>query len=169
MLAPHGIYPCAGDERWVAIACASDAEWDALARFAGHEEWLQEPAFSRSEGRRAAWGALDRAIAGWTRGEEAGPLAAGLQRAGVAAFPVLSALDVIADPHHEHRGGNFELCPEFPGDRLYDGNPWHLSAARPRLRLPAPAPGAHNQEVFGELLGISTQELAELVATGIVG
>jgi len=168
VLAPHGIYPCAGEDRWVAIACGSDEEWRALAEVAARPDWLAEDAFATSAGRRDAREAVDHAIGEWTRGHEPGALAAWLQAAGVAAFPVFTALDVIADPHHEHRRGHFELCPEFPGDRLYDGNPWRFSAARPSLRRPAPAPGAHNEEVFGELLGLSPAELAELVAGGVI-
>ena len=167
VLAPHGIYPCAGDQ-WIAIACASDEEWRAVAQTTGHPDWLERIAFATAASRRAARVELDAAISKWTRGQEASLLAARLQAAGVAAMPVLSAIEVVTDPHHQHRGEHFDLCPEFPGDRLYDGNPWHLSAARPRLRLPAPVPGAHNEEVLGQLLGLTPEEVARLQAAGIV-
>ena len=169
VLAPHGMYPCAGDDRWIAIACASDAEWRALAGAAGEAGWLEHPAFKTAAGRRAARDEIDAEIGEWTHGQEAGPLAARLQAAGVAAFPVLSTLEVAGDPHHEQRGAHFEIGEGFPGSRLYDGNPWHLSAARPRLRLPAPVPGAHNEEGFGELLGLAPEEVARLQAAGVIG
>ena len=53
-------------------------------------------------------------------------------------------------------------------DYLLDGNSWHLSEARPRLRMPAPEPGQHSEEVFGELLGLSAAEVHSLQAEGVI-
>jgi hypothetical protein len=44
--APHGAYPCAGDDRWIAIACFTDAEWNAFVKVAGHAEWATDARFS---------------------------------------------------------------------------------------------------------------------------
>ena len=83
-------------------------------------------------------------------------------------MPALDTLGVVADPHQGHRRRHFELAPGFPAGELLDGNPWHLSASPPRLRRPAPEIGAHNEEVFGELLGLDADELRRLVEAGVI-
>ncbi len=169
VLAPHGIYPCAGDDRWIAIACGSDEEWRALARAAGHAEWLEQEAFRTAAGRRAARTELDSAISAWTQSEEPEALTQRLQQAGVAALPAMGLLEILGDPQHNQRRDYFRLGDDFPGDRLNDGNAWHLSAAPPLLRHSSPAPGQHSEEVFGELLGLSAEEVHGLQEEGVIG
>ena len=118
--------------------------------------------------RRAASAELDAAIGEWTRRETQEALTSRLQEAGVAAFPVMDVVRLLADPHYRERRDFFDLGPDFPGDQLLDGNPWHLAAAPPRLRRPVPLPGQHNEEVLGELLGLTPQAVRELEAEGVV-
>ena len=176
-LAPHGIYPCAParfpraenrDDQWIGIACGTDEEWRALAGAAGHEDWLERDDFATREGRIAARTDLDRAIGEWTAGHDKRRLAEELQAQGVGAFPVLDATEVIADPHLAERRGHFVLHQDFPSGELLNGNPWHLSEAPPRLRLPAPAFGAHNVEVLREYLGMPEAEVRRLEQAGIL-
>ncbi len=168
VLAPHGIYACAGDDIWISIACGSDEEWSALAQTAGHPEWLERDEFRTPAARRAARAELNAAISDWTRSGEPVALTQQLQDAGVAAFPAMGLFDMLADPQHSHRREHFDLGGDFPTDALLDGNPWHLSEAPPRLRLPAPVPGQHSEEVFGELLGLSPEEVRGLQAEGVI-
>ena len=168
VLAPHGLYPCAGSDRWIAIACGSDEEWAALARAAGHEEWLGSAEFADVAARRRHGLELDRAIASWTRSDSPEALTDRLQAAGVAAMPVTDEGGIIADPQFLHRLDHVQLDPRFPSDRLLVGSPWHLSAAPPRLRRPAPEVGEHSEEVLGELLGLSAADVARLRDEGVV-
>ena len=135
VLAPHGIYPCDGEDRWIAIACGSDEEWAALARAAAHPEWLERYEYRTAARRREARAELDAEIGAWTRAEEPEALTQRLQQAGVAAFPTMGLLEILADPQHNHRREYFRLGDDFPGDQLNDGNAWHLSAA-----VAAPSP-----------------------------
>ena len=168
VLAPHGMYPCAGEDVWISIACGSDEEWSALAHTAGHPEWLERDEYRSAAGRRAARAELDAAISGWTRSGEPVALTQQLQDAGVAAFPVMGLFDMLADPQHSHRREHFELTGDFPTDALLDGNPWHLSEAPPSLRRRVPDPGQHSEEVFGELLGLSAEEVRSLQQEGVI-
>ena len=161
--------PLRGDDRWIAIACGSDEEWRALARAAGHAEWLEHEAFRTAAGRRAARTELDSAISAWTQSEEPEALTQRLQQAGVAALPAMGLLEILGDPQHNQRRDYFRLGDDFPGDRLNDGNAWHLSAAPPLLRHSSPAPGQHSEEVFGELLGLSAEEVHGLQEEGVIG
>ena len=81
---------------------------------------------------------------------------------------MLDALEVIADPHLAERRTHFVLHEGYPGDELLNGNPWHLSAAPPRLRRPAPVFGADNVEVLGEFLGLSEEEVRRLEEAGVL-
>ena len=87
---------------------------------------------------------------------------------GVAAFPVLDANEVIADPHLAERRRRFVLHEDYPASELLNGNPWSLSEAPPRLRLPAPVFGAHNVEVLGEYLGMPEAEVRRLEEAGVL-
>ena len=167
-LAPHGIYPTLGGDQWIAIACDSDAQWQALARAAGRLEWLEREDFATAAGRRAARHAIDAEIGAWTAGEDKRELAERLQAAGVPAFPVLDGMEVIAEPMLRARRAEFERPPEFPADELLNGVGWHLSKTPPRLRRAAPAFGAHNVEVLGEYLGLSEAEVRGLEASGVL-
>ena len=169
VLAPHGWYPCAGDDQWLTIACGSDEEWRALARAAGHEEWLDRPEFRSAADRRAARLELDRAIGQWTAPHDKWELAKRLQEAGVAAFPALSQLEVVTDEQLSERREHFELHEGFGGSQLLNGNAWHLSKARPRLRRPAAELGVHNAELLGEYLGLPEDEVRRLEAEGVLG
>ena len=159
VLAPHGIYPCAGDDRWIAIACGADEEWSALAAAAEHPEWLTAAEFRSAAARREHRDELDAAIAGWTRDQRAEPLAERLQSVGVAAMQVMALADLLADPQHTQRRRHFRLGADFPGETLYNGIAWQLSLASPLLRHPVPRPGAQSEEVLGEVLGLTAAEV----------
>src|SRR5262249_2672837 len=64
--APHGVYACAGGDRWLAIACFTEAEWCAVADVAGHPEWVSDGRFFDLPARLAHQDALDAVVAGWT-------------------------------------------------------------------------------------------------------
>ncbi len=167
-LAPHGVYRCSGNDQWIAIACGDEEEWRALARLAGHEDWLAREDFATRAGRIAARPELDREIGAWTASQDKRELAETLQADGVPAFPVLDATEVIADPHLTERRRRFVLAGDYPASELLNGNPWSLSEAPPTLRLPSPVFGAHNVEVLGEYLGMSEAEVRRLERAGVL-
>ena len=167
-LAPHGIYPCVGEDQWIAIACGSNDEWRALVHVAGRGDWVDRPEYRDLAARRASRAALDGEISAWTSGAEKWALTRELQEAGAAAFPVLDALEVVDDPHLAERRRHFVLHEDFPRQQLLNGNPWHLSEAPPRLRLPAPAVGAHSYEVLRDYLGLDDAEIRRLEESGLL-
>src|SRR5439155_246221 len=121
---PHGVYPSAGEDRWVAIAVVGDGAWE---RFAGALGWPLEPALASLDGRLAARAALDRRVAEWTRARSAGEAAAALQAAGVSAMPVENGDDHRADPHLAARGAIVTVEHPEIGPERHSGNPLRLS------------------------------------------
>ena len=90
-----------------------------------------------------------------------------LQSAGVAAGAVLSASEILADPHLQARG--FHVAVEHPvmGSALYPGPAIRLSKTPARITGPAPLLGQHTEEVLKELLGKSDDEIATLQRLGV--
>jgi crotonobetainyl-CoA:carnitine CoA-transferase CaiB-like acyl-CoA transferase len=161
--APHGCYPCRGEDRWCVIAVFSDEEWNAFCRVMGAPSWADE--FSTFMKRRERSGELDACIAEWTVQQSSEELVALLQRSGIAAGVVQDAEDLFRDP--QLRARHFFLG-EQPGDIVTDGNPIIMSGKRATGRTPAPRLGEHNRYVFRDLLGLSEAELSEHVRNGVV-
>jgi hypothetical protein len=106
--APQGIYRCAGEDRWIAVTCATEAHWKALADLAG--ECLADPRFATMAGRLAHHDALDAALSSWTVGFEPYSLMLQLQAAGVPAGVCQTAGDRCDnDPQLRHLGWLTEL------------------------------------------------------------
>ncbi|MEX2228385.1 MAG: CoA transferase, partial [Dehalococcoidia bacterium] len=95
--APHGCYPCAGDDRWVAIAVMDDAHWASLRAVMGDPEWAREARYATAAGRAADRRALGERVAAWTRTLDAYDVQARCQSAGVPAGVVQTGADLAAD------------------------------------------------------------------------
>jgi len=164
-IAPQGVYPCAGEDQWLALSARGDAEWRALAQAIGASELA---ALSVDE-RRRRHDELDRRIEAWTRAQTPAAAAATLQGVGVAASRVLDANAIHDDPQLEARGYWVELPhPKMPAWKQ-PVSAWRLVEARPRPRRHAPLFGEHNREILCGLLGKPESELDELAAAGVIG
>lgn len=161
-MAPHGIYPAQGDDRWLSIAVEDDSQWKALTHAAPGQAWAQDTALATAAARIARRDELDAAIAAWTRGQDRDALAAALRAARVPCAPVLSLQEQAADPHFVHRGLRQTVPLPYYGDEPLYRAPWRFSAMQPRIERAGPRMGEHNQQVFGGLLGMSAGGIAAL-------
>lgn len=166
--APHGIYPCRGEQRWIAIAVFSDAEWYALRRVFLDPPWARDARFARAAGRLENQDHLDERLADYTRKEEAGDLAARLQHAGVQAGPVQDFADLLADPQLAHREHFVALRHAHLGELPFERSGFRLTESPGELRSPGPDLGAHNEAVLGGILGLRRDEIERLVREEIV-
>jgi len=163
-MAPHNAYRCAGgDLKWVSIAVAGDEEWEALCKVMGDPEWAKAEKFSESLSRWKNQEEMDPHIEEWTMGYTQYEVTEMLQEAGVAAFPCLSNRGLVEDPHLNDRGFFEEYDHPEIGKRKYDGMLWKMSKTPGKIRHRAPLVGEHNNYVFGELLGLSQEEIDLLV------
>jgi len=167
-LAPHGIYPAAGDDEWLAIACRSDAEWRALGGVV-KEPWVREARFAALAGRLAAQDALDAQLARWTRGREKAAAVAALSAAGVPAAPVAKPAERV---DHDPATAGFGLWPTVRhskmGEVRVDGLPVHFSKTDWQIERGGPCLGEHTEQVLTSLLGLSQGDVAKLRAEGVV-
>jgi len=166
--APHGVYPCAGEDRWIALAVDSDATWEELLAVAGSEN-LADPAFRRHRDRIANAKKLDEALAAWTRSQEAEHLMEHLQAAGIAAAVVRSTAEVMACPHLEERAWFRPIEHPDVGEKRYAGHSWRIDGLAERSDLPAPRLGEHSRELLAERLGLSSAEIDDLFERGVTG
>ncbi len=164
--APHGAFPCRGEDRWCAIAVETEAQWQALGRVAGHPEWAEDPRFSTLAARKRHEGELEALLAEWTRTHEASELAERLQAAGVPAAPVQRTSDLFADPQLAHRLAWRELPHPVLGRFHYVAPPFRLSENPAQVRR-SPLLGEHTGWLCREVLGLSEEEVRELEAEGV--
>ncbi|HJN93517.1 MAG TPA: CoA transferase, partial [Dehalococcoidia bacterium] len=162
----QGVYPCAGDDRWVAISVTSDQDWRLLCEAVGlADEWR---GLSLEE-RRSGHDEIDEAITRWTRGQTPRGVMTRLQERGVIATQVSDARDLVEDPHLAARDFWAAIDQPDVGPRSYPGNAIRLSRNPVMYRRPAPTLGQHNDEILGGELGVPAEELARLREIGAIG
>jgi len=165
--APHGTFPCQGDDRWCAIAAFTDEEWQALCNAMGNPEWVRRPEFATLLQRKKNEDELEQRLAQWTIDYTAEEIMYKLQEVGVPAGVVEKAEDVQNDPQLAHRHYYWELDHPEIGKHHYEGPPFRLSGAPPELNKPAPCLGQDTEYVCTDILGFSDGLFSELSADGV--
>ncbi len=166
--APHGAFPCRGEDSWCAIAVESEDEWLAFCRVIGKPELVGDPRFSCLENRKANEDELDSIVADWTVQRTAKEVMEVLQGEGVAAGIVQTAADLFHDPQLSHRG-HFQVLehPEI-GSQSYEMPAFRLTQTPPGLERAAPCLGQHNEYILRELLGMPEDEFLQLLVEGVL-
>lgn len=166
--APHGAYPCRGEDRWCAISVFSDEEWQALVAAMGRPQWAQEERFATLLGRKAHEDELDQHLSAWTSQFPAEQIMERLQAAGVRAAVVNTMADIYSDPQLNHRGMWRLLEHPEMGHFRYEAPPFILTKTPAEIHAPAPCLGEHNEYFLTHMLGYTREEVADLVARGII-
>ena len=160
--APCNVYPCRGDDRWVAVAVAGVEEWEALCGAIGRPELASEPRFASAAARKAHEEEIDRILAEWCASRDRWEVTELLQAAGVPAFPSVSSEDLRTDPHLAAREAfNTVEHPEV-GVKAHFRVPWRWTRRANGTGSRAPCLGEHTEEVLGEVLGMNPDEIADL-------
>lgn len=167
--APHGCYRCQGEDAWCAITVLSDGEWERLCNVAGRPEWRADPRFATRSARLKHVEELDRLVEEWTVQRPATEVMAALQEAGVAAGVVQNTED------HAHRDRQLAARRFFEtiehvvkGEVMATGIPLGMTGTPGRSGRAGAAVGQDNDAVFGELLGMSRQEIEACIDAGII-
>ena len=175
--APHGCYRCAGaasdaveDERWVAIACLTDAQWQALCGVMGDPAWAANPALATAAG-RAASADLDGRIEQWTKTLPALEVMQRCQAAGVPAGVVQTGADLAADPQLRQAGFLIAMDEEHPalGQTYADRLPIRFRDSPAATYRRARSIGEDNAAVLADWLGMAANEVAQGEAEGYLG
>lgn len=160
-MAPHGVFPVKGDDRWVAIAITSDEEFRAMCEILGAPALAAEPEFAQLAARLANVGALEAEIAARTKTVDGDELVRKLREHDIATGPVYGTADLMQDRAFQECGMLVELDHQASGRRIVPGLAVNFSAMQPDYR-PSPSIGQHTDEVLSGLLGYSAEEIALL-------
>lgn len=168
LMVPHGIYPAAGDDAWVAVACRHDADWVAL-RTVVAATWADDPGLGTLVGRAQRREEVDARLGEWTSARSPRAVWGAFRQVGVPAAAVQRPSERMDDDDEPRAWGLWPTVthPKL-GEVRVDGIPVHLSETDWTIRRGAPCLGEHNRQVFGELLGLSDDDLAELEAAGVL-
>jgi benzylsuccinate CoA-transferase BbsF subunit len=166
IMAPHGVYPCEGEDKWVAIAVSNDVEWEALCRVMGNPDWCKDEKFFDQFNRWQNQDELNKLVANWTKDFTPYEIMHKLQKAGVAAGASLSTKETFNDPHIKKRRAFIEKDHSVVGKTVTWRSPWTsaLTATNP----PAPLFGEHNDYVFKTLLEMSDDEISKLTEDKVI-
>lgn len=165
--APHNVYPCAGEDQWIAIDVGTDEEFASLCRVLDRADLAAR--FATLESRRAGVDELDAAIAAATTPRDKEALFHALQAAGVCAAPTKNAVEILDDPQLAARDF-FEWLPTGEEQKpfRYPGLMYKMQRTPNRLRTGPVLLGADNESIYRDLLGYSEEEFEALKATGTV-
>jgi len=162
-MAPHGNYQCRGEDKWVSIAVRTEEEWKALCDAMGNPQWTREGRFSTKLNRLKNIEQLDQLVSQWTKNYTPYEITETLQSAGVAAIPLMNIEDQYIDSHFNERGIHVNVEHPKVGAEVIYGLSWKMNKTPGGVRGSAPLLGEHNNYVFRDLLGLSTQEIQSLI------
>ncbi|MBI2916753.1 MAG: CoA transferase [Chloroflexi bacterium] len=165
--APHGVYRCRGDERWVAIAVTNDREWDGFCRALGDVAWTKQPRFDTMRGRVRHVDELDKLVESWTIQLTPEQAMARLQAAGVPAGVAQNSQDCREDPQLNHRHHFWLLDHATIGQHAYSTPSAKLSGTPHELYKAAPLLGQDNEHVYRDILGLNEEEFIALAMEGV--
>ncbi|MFA7586667.1 MAG: CoA transferase, partial [Novosphingobium sp.] len=154
-MAPHGVYPANGADRWLSLAVGADGEWQALCGVIAEYDLTDDPRFATQAARHANRRELDAIVSRWSATQDANAAAAALQAVGVAAHASWTTPEIAADEHLRARGAIVEVAEPDGKLRAAVGVPMRLSkGADIGIHRGTPGLGEHEDYVFGELLGL---------------
>jgi crotonobetainyl-CoA:carnitine CoA-transferase CaiB-like acyl-CoA transferase len=165
--APQGVYRCARDDAWLAIGCATDEQWRALASTIGRADLAEDERYASEAARHECEDELDAAIAAWAVSRDHLEAMRELQAAGVPAAGVLDVAEVHADPQFAHRETLTWVDHPEMGRFPHTRTAWRSRLGHHGVSGPAPAFGDANELVL-ELAGLGSDALAGLLASGVM-
>ena len=168
-VAPHGVYPAAGVDRWVAIVCRTDSEWRALCDAMAVPALGDDSRFITMRARIDNHTTLDAIIGAWTASRSAVEIEQLLQACGVPAYQVQNSAEAWRDTQLKHRGHFVEIEHPTIGRTTIEGPRSHLSRTPGRVRQAAPSLGRDNQYVLEKILGYDQDRISDLVVAGVFG
>ena len=162
-MAPHGVYATGEPDRWLTLAVRNDDEWRVLICELDRRDVLSDARFSTAKARLQHRDELDKLLNTMLSTCNADVIAARLQQAGVCAHVSWNMQDIADDPHLRARGATTEVRAANIPPRLAVGAPARFSKTNDvGIRRLTPALGQDEEYVFGELLGLSSAQRADL-------
>jgi succinyl-CoA:(S)-malate CoA-transferase subunit B len=164
---PHSHYPTK-DGRWIAIACTSDKIFARLAEAMGEPKLADPDAWGRLANRERDRAKVDAYVGEWTSKYDRAELLGNCEKAQVPCGPVYSIDEIFEDPQYAARGNILKMKDERVGELAIPNLVPRLSDTPGEVKWLGPSLGAHNTEVYKDLLGMSAEEMKQLEANGVI-
>lgn len=164
----HGTFPCAGTDRWIAVAVMTDHQWRLLVKYAKDASFARVSVFASASGRLQNRDRLHDAFSAWTKTHDRDTLACDLQEREIPASAVLSYEESVLSGRLKQRGLVQPVEHRFSGTEDIYVTPWSFDGVFPTIGKPAPLLGEDNSLVLRETLGMSDEEINELMDTGVL-
>jgi crotonobetainyl-CoA:carnitine CoA-transferase CaiB-like acyl-CoA transferase len=169
--APHNVYRCQGTDRWITISVASDDVWQRLKAVMGEPAWAAAARFDTVPGRWQHRHELDEHLQQWTATQDDQELMHVLQAHGIPAAAVLTARELVANPHLRERGYlevfRNDNAPGV-GPRVYAGRPFRTLPLPPRPLHLVSALGQHNLQILRDVAGLAEADIQALIEAGVL-
>ncbi len=165
-MAPHGVFPCQGEDQWCAIAVETDQQWTGLQAAMGSPDWAKELKFDKVEDRLANQEEIEIKLSEWTQVRPPKAVMEALHAEGVPAGVVQRSSDLQRDPQLAHRRFFRDLEHQEMGTIPYPGHQFRISGYDSGPRSAAPVLGQHNDEVLRDVLGMTDEEITEAIIAG---
>ena len=164
--APHGVFPCEGNDQWCAVAVLNDQQWASLCKVIGRMDLINSPDFKTFTDRKKNEDELEKMVSEWTKGQTKEHVMKTLQEAGIPVGIVQDQEDLAKDTHLIDRQTYKKLDHSVIGPCNHAAPPIKLSKTPAEMR-PAPILGEHNHRVYTQFLGISDQKFVDLLNSGV--
>lgn len=165
-IAPSNVYPCTDGE--ILVAANQDSVWQRLAQAMGRPELAQDQRYATHSSRGQRQAELDKLITVWTRDFKTADLLSLLNEHGVPAGKIYTTPDMLVDPQFAAREALVHVDhPEFQQMWMQNVAP-KLSESPGSISWPGPELGAHNEEIYGNVLGFNAAEISRLQDAGVI-
>ncbi len=153
---------------WIYICCVEEHQWRNFVALMGNPEWANEEIFADRLKRGENWEALEIFLREWVAQQSVLDLYRRAQERRVPFAPVSTMGDLLNSEHIRERGFFVEIAHPLAGTYKYPGAPLKYGATPWQIRMPAPTLGQHNEEIFGQRLGLASERLEQLKARGVI-
>jgi crotonobetainyl-CoA:carnitine CoA-transferase CaiB-like acyl-CoA transferase len=167
-MAPHGVYPCRGEDEWLTITVQTDEQWRRLAQLIGGAALALDARYTTFRARWDQLDALDALVAAWTAKHDRLWLMEGLQAEGVPAAALLTGPELWADANLSARGFYTEVENQLSGPQTQRRWPFRLRRTPASIRQPAPRLGQDTDGVLSAVLGLNADEIGQLRGEGVL-
>jgi crotonobetainyl-CoA:carnitine CoA-transferase CaiB-like acyl-CoA transferase len=168
-MAPYGAYPCAGVDRWIAIAVPSDEAFASLCTAMARPDLATDERFADVVSRYANRAEIDELLGAWTATQREAELMARLQAEGVPAVALTHQEEITSDPHHVARGYFQAIAQHEAGTHLFPGPMARFEHGSLLPARPAPTLGRHNEEILRGVLGLDAAAYQQLIDDEVIG
>jgi crotonobetainyl-CoA:carnitine CoA-transferase CaiB-like acyl-CoA transferase len=166
IVAPFNVYPC--QDGYIYIGLVIDAHWGKLCQVIGREDLIIDSRTNTRLARRENREFIDGIITIWSQDKTVAQAMEALDEAEIPASPVLGFPEIIRDRHYREREMVTEVEHPLKGRLSLYGVPTKYSLSPAKIRMHAPTLGQHNNEIYGQLLGLSPETIQELERKGVI-